>query len=231
MLDIYILTLYQKSIVFIIMNVDLGLYFMHETLNYYENNSRSLAKQYESAKVDNIHSLLLKTFPANSHLLEIGCGSGRDANFLHNNGYDIIAIDGSKEMIAEAKRCHPELTGKLKTVIIPDQLHFELSSFDGVYSIATLMHLDKDEINQTLEKIAMILKTNGKFLFSVSLQRGDVDDQGKDKKGRYFTSMSELGWVSCCERYKLKLKHSEIMGDGLDRDDIAWLTCIVEKGE
>ena len=212
------------------MSVNFGLYYMHETLNYYKNNSRSLVKQYESAKVDNIHSLLLKTFPPNSYLLEIGCGSGRDANFLHNNDYDIIAIDGSKEMIAEAKRCHPELTDKLKIAIIPDQLYFELSSFDGVYSIATLMHLDKDEIDQTLEKIAMILKTNGKFLFSVPLQRDDVDDQGKDNKGRYFTSMHELDWIRCCEKYALKFKYSEITDDGLDRNGIVWLTCVVEKG-
>lgn len=204
---------------------------MHKTLDYYENNSSNLAKRYESAKVDNIHMLLLKTFPTNSHLLEIGCGSGRDADFLYNKGYDIIAIDGSKEMITEAKQCHPELIGKLKTVIIPDQLHFESSSFDGVYSIATMMHLDKDEINCTFEKIAMMLKTNGKFLFSVSLQRDDVDDQGKDEKGRYFTKMSELEWIECCEKYELKFKYSEITGDGLDRDDIVWLTCVVEKGE
>jgi len=204
---------------------------MHKTLVYYKNHAKTLAKKYESAQVNHIHELLLNTFNPQSSLLEIGCGSGRDANFLQNNGYKIIAIDGSKEMITEAKRYHPELTGKLKTVIIPDQLHFEPSSFDGVYSIATLMHLNQDEIDQTLEKIAMILKANGKFLFSVPLQRDDVDDQGKDNKGRYFTSMHELEWIRCCEEYALKFKYSEITDDGLDRNGIVWLTCIVEKGE
>ena len=204
---------------------------MHKTLAYYKNHAKTLAKEYESAQVAHIHELLLNTFTPRSSLLEIGCGSGRDANFLHNNGYNIIAIDGSKEMIVEAKQCHPELTGKLKTMIIPDQLHFEPSSFDGVYSIATLMHLNQDEIDQTLEKITMILKANGRFLFSVPLQRNDIDDQGKDKKGRYFTSMHKLEWIRCCEKYALKFKHSEITEDGLDRNGIVWLSCVVEKGE
>ena len=202
---------------------------MHKTLSYYENNAKDLSKRYESAKVDNIHALLLNTFPPKSYLLEIGCGSGRDASFMYKNGYNILAIDGSREMIAEAKRCHPELAGRLEVIKIPNELCFEPASFDGVYSIATLMHLDKSEIDQTIEKVVTILKTNGKFFFSVSIQRDDVDDQGKDEKGRNFTTMSELEWVKCCEKYGLQLEHSEITADGLDRDGIVWLTCVVEK--
>ena len=77
---------------------------MHKTLSYYENNAKDLSQRYESANVENIHSLLLKTFPSKSYLLEISCGSGRDTAFMYQNGYDIFAIDGSKEMIAEATR-------------------------------------------------------------------------------------------------------------------------------
>ncbi len=204
---------------------------MHKTLSYYENNAKHLSQRYESANVDNIHALLLKTFPSKSYLLEIGCGSGRDAAFMHGNGYDVLAIDGSREMIAEAKRCHPELVGRLEVIKIPDELHFELSSFDGVYCIATLMHLDKSEIDQTIEKVAMILKAGSKFLFSVSVQRDDLDDHGKDEKGRHFTTMTEFEWIKCCEKYGLQLEHSEITSDGLDRDGIVWLTCVVGKGE
>ena len=205
---------------------------MQATLNYYENNAKDLSQRYESAKMDNIHTLLLKTFPPKSYLLEIGCGSGRDASFMHQNGYDVLAVDGSREMIAEAERCHPELAGSLEVIKIPDDLHCEPSFFDGVYCIATLMHLDKSAIDHTIEKIAMILKAGSKFLFSVSVQRDDLDDQGKDEKGRHFTSMSamsELEWVRCCEKYGLLFEHSEITADGLDRDGIIWLTCVVRK--
>ena len=204
---------------------------MHKTLSYYENNAKHLSQRYESAKVDHIHSLLLNTFPPKSYLLEIGCGSGRDASFMYQKGYDILAIDGSREMIAEAKKCHPELAGSLEVIKIPDELHFEPSSFDGVYCIATLMHLDKSAIDQTIEKVAMILKAGSKFLFSVSVQRDDLDDQGKDEKGRHFTTMSELEWVRCCEKHGLQFEYSEITRDGLDRDGIVWLTCIVRKEE
>jgi len=202
---------------------------MHKTLLYYENNAKHLSQRYESAKVEHIHKLLIKTFPFKSHLLEIGCGSGRDAGFMHQNGYDVLAIDGSRKMIAEAKRCHPKLVDKLEVIKIPDELNFEPFSFNGVYSIATLMHLNKDEIDQTIKKVANILGIGSKFLFSVSIQRDDVDAQGKDEKGRYFTNMSELEWVRCCEEHGLQFEHSEISSDGLDRSGIVWLSCIVRK--
>lgn len=204
---------------------------MHKTQSYYEKNAKYLSQRYESANVDNIHALLLNAFPLKSYLLEIGCGSGRDASFMSHNGYDIVAIDSSREMISEAKRCHPELVDRLEVLKIPDELHFEPSSFDGIYSIATLMHLDKNLIDQTIEKIAMILKAGSKFLFSVSVQRDDVNHHGIDEKGRYFTTMTEREWIICCKKHGLKLEHSEITGDGLDRDGIIWLTCIVRKEE
>lgn len=204
---------------------------MNKTLYYYEDNAKYLSQRYESANVDNIHTLLLNTFPLKSHLLEIGCGSGRDAGFMYQNGYDVIAMDGSREMIAEAELCHPELIDNFEVLKIPDELHFESYSFDGVYSISTLMHLDKSSIDKTIEKVAMILKPGGKFFFSVSIQRDDVNVHGEDEKGRYFTTMSESEWIACCEKCGLQLEHSEITGDGLGRDGIVWLTCIVRKGE
>ena len=202
---------------------------MNKTLAYYEDNAKQLSQRYESAQVDTIHALLLNTFSSNAHLLEVGCGSGRDASFMHQSGYDVLAIDGSMEMIAEAKQHHSELADKLEVIKVPDELHFAPSYFDGVYSIATLMHLSKDEIDITIEQVAMILNPGGKFLFSVSIQRDDVDTQGKDENGRHFTSMSEIEWISCCETHGLLLEHAEKTTDGLDRDGIVWLTCIVRK--
>ncbi len=202
---------------------------MHKTFSYYENNAKELSRRYESANMDNIHALLKSTFPAKSSLLEIGCGSGRDASFMYRGRYDILAIDGSREMIAEAKRLHPELAKRLQAVMIPDKLYFEPSSFDGIYSIATLMHLEEDAIDHTIGKISTILKSGGKFFFSVSIQRDDVNAQGKDEKGRHFTTMSADEWIACCEKYGLQLEHTEITDDGLDRDGIVWLTCVMKK--
>ena len=97
---------------------------INATINYYKKNAKDLAKRYESANVDKVQQLLLEVFAKNSHLLEIGCGSGRDANFMIENNYKITAIDASKEMITEAKKIHPLLKNSLHVVTIPDELSF-----------------------------------------------------------------------------------------------------------
>jgi len=202
---------------------------MNPTLSYYEKNASNLSKRYESADVTTIHQTLLKTFSPNSKLLEIGCGSGRDANFMLEQGYNLTAIDGSQKMIDEAKMIHPTLEPHLFTMQLPHGLDFESNSFDGIYSIATLMHLTKEGIYQTIKNIHTLLKEKGKFLFSISIERDDTNQKNRDPHQRLFTSFSQREWVNICKNYGLKHLHTEVTKDGLNRSGIVWLTCIVEK--
>jgi len=202
---------------------------MNNTIEYYKNNAKLLVKRYESADVKNIQKLLLEVFSKNSSLLEIGCGSGRDANFMIENNYKLTAIDASKEMILEAKKIHPLLENSLHVVTIPDELSFNTNSFDGIYSIATLMHLEEKEIKKTIQKIYDMLKGNGIFLFSVSIQRDDIDKNFKDSKGRHFTTIPKDRWLDMCNDIGFKTIKTVVTNDGLNRDGIIWLTCIMEK--
>ncbi len=202
---------------------------MNDTLSYYETNASQLAKRYESAKVEALHTLLTNTFPKNSKLLEIGCGSGRDTKFMMERGYQVTAIDGSKEMINEAKKIHHTLTPYLFVKQLPYGLDFQENLFDGVYSIATLMHLTKEEISQTIKNVHTLLKEKGKFLFSVSIERDDTDQNNRDSHQRLFTSFSQREWVTICKNYGLNHLHTEVTTDGLNRSGIVWLTCVVEK--
>lgn len=202
---------------------------MNSTLSYYEENASNLSKRYESADVTTIHERLLKTFTSNSKLLEIGCGSGRDADFMLKKGYRLTAIDGSEKMINEAKNIHPTLEPHLFVMRLPHGLDFKPHSFDGVYSIATLMHLTKEDIYQTIKNIHTLLKEKGKFLFSVSIERDDTNQNNRDPHQRLFTSFSQREWVTICKNYGLKHLHTEVTTDGLNRSGIVWLTCIVEK--
>ena len=100
-----------------------------------------------------------------------------------------IAIDGSKNMIEEAKKIHPELSEKLFHKTLPNNLDFD-KKFDGIYSIATLMHLSEKDLRKTILKIYDLLNQNGKLFMSVSLFRDDVDENGFDDKGRFFLVFS-----------------------------------------
>lgn len=198
------------------------------TINYYEQNSSNLSSRYESADVFEIHKLLLQTFDKNSELLEIGCGSGRDASFMSKNDFNITAIDGSINMIKEAKNIHPELFKKLFHKTLPNDLEFD-KKFDGIYSIATLMHLSKNDLKITMSKIYNLLNQNGKFLMSVSLFRDDINKNGFDDKGRFFLVLNFDEWVNLLENIGFKILKTKTNADGLDRNGIQWLTLVAKK--
>jgi len=200
----------------------------NNTINYYEECANSLSTRYESADVSEVQELLLQTFAQNSHILEIGCGSGRDASFMVKNSYDVTAVDGSKNMIEEARKIHSELTDKLLCRTLPDDLEFNIK-FDGIYSIATLMHLPKEHLKRAISNIYNLLNQNGKFFMSVSLFRDDIEDNGFDKKGRFFLVLSLEEWINICKKVGFKVLKSKINKDGLNRSGIEWLTLVANK--
>ena len=210
------------------MKKDVLLKMQVNTISYYEENAKSLISRYESADINEVQELLLQIFEPNSKLLEIGCGSGRDASFMIKNNFDVIAIDGSKNMIEEAKKIHPELSEKLLHKTLPSNLDFN-KTFDGIYSIATLMHLSKIDLEKTISKIYDLLNQNGKFLMSVSLFRDDIDENGFDDKGRYFLVLSFDKWISLLENIGFTILETQTNVDGLGRGGIEWLTLVAQK--
>ena len=201
---------------------------MTDTLNYYETDSKNLSFRYENADVSEVQKLLLQTFEKKSKLFEIGCGSGRDASFMTKNDFYVTAIDGSKNMIEEAKKIHPELSQKLFHKTLPNDLEFN-QTFDGIYSIATLMHLSENDLKNTLSKIYNLLNENGKFLMSVSLFRDDIDESGFDDKGRFFLVLSFETWINLLENVGFKILDTKTNNDGLGRGGIEWLTFVAQK--
>lgn len=82
------------------------------TASYYDKSAPSLASRYEMANMNYTHRNLLRHLPEGGKILEIGCGSGRDAAFLLNHGFNVTAIDASSEMLSTAIAHHPELAGR-----------------------------------------------------------------------------------------------------------------------
>ena len=77
-------------------------------------------------------------------ILEIGCGEGRDAVPLLNQGYDLLATDASEEAIRFCKEKAPQYSAKFQVLdCITEKLD---ERFDFIYAVAVLHMLvdDKD---------------------------------------------------------------------------------------
>lgn len=199
------------------------------TLDYYNQNSLSVAERYESAEVIQLHDFLSAGLKPGGRLLELGCGSGRDAAFMVRQGFKVLATDGSPSMVEQAKHHHPELVGHVVHLKLPGGLSNELGKFDGIYAVAVLMHLCVKEIENTISAVNTLLIPKGRFVFSVPVLRDDAVTKEFDSKGRRFTALSQNGWKDLCRQHNLQIIRTMICQDGLGRGGIVWMNCLAEK--
>lgn len=200
------------------------------TLRHYQQHAAELARSYESADVAEIHQRLCRAFPPGAQLLELGGGSGRDAAAMLAAGFEVTLSDGSPAMLEQAEKLHPELRGRTLLHRCPAPLPLEHGTLDGVYALAMLMHLPREQIDPTIAEVARVLKPGGRLVLSVPFARDDiVSDDGRDAGGRRFTSLAPEQWAGICAGQGLQLQQSEQCPDGLGRQGISWVSMLLEN--
>ncbi|WP_237738267.1 MULTISPECIES: class I SAM-dependent methyltransferase [unclassified Caldicellulosiruptor] len=81
---------------------------MDQTIKYYDENAIEFFMNTKDANMENLCKLFLKYIPEGGKILDLGCGSGRDTKYFLEKGYDVVAVDGSIEMV----KLSTEYTGK-----------------------------------------------------------------------------------------------------------------------
>lgn len=75
-------------------------------------------------------------------LLEVGCGEGRDAFFLLEQGYRLLATDVSGEAVSWCRKCKPSFAGQFQKLdCLKDKLP---GRFRFIYAVAVLHMLVQD---------------------------------------------------------------------------------------
>lgn len=106
---------------------------------------------------------------------------------------------------------------------------FYEEEFDGVYAMASLLHIPKNEIVDVLEKIKKSMKQEGVFLLTVK----QGDSESFDEMRRYFSYYSIDELKELLEEVGFSQVSFNINGDLLNRSDTSWITatCIKPKLE
>ena len=92
---------------------------------------------------------------------DIGCGPGYVTQHLHDLGVDAFGIDLSPEMIALARRDHPELrfeVGTMTDLDLPDH------SVAGVLAFWSVIHVPDDAVPTVFEQFRRALRPGGALL-------------------------------------------------------------------
>jgi SAM-dependent methyltransferase len=95
----------------------------------------------------------------NGELLELGCGTGYDSNYLHTRGFNVTAIDLSQDAIDIAKQRNNSIN-----FIVGDFFSdLPTKQFDVIYDRGFL-HNQKHRLQEIFEKLNSITSKNGKII-------------------------------------------------------------------
>lgn len=103
-------------------------------------------------------------------VLELGCGTGTMTGLLAQKGYDMIGVDNSEEMLAEAMKKKME-TGQDILYLLQDMQEFELyGTVRAVVSVCDSLNYitDREELLQVFRLVNNYLDPQGIFLFDMN---------------------------------------------------------------
>jgi ubiquinone/menaquinone biosynthesis C-methylase UbiE len=194
-----------------------------QTLAQYNSNAKLYADQYDNYKPEDQNKLILTYFIENEPTADIGCGSGRDTNFLHENGFPTIGFDASTGMLEVAKERYSHI--EFNPCMLPELDEIKDEQFANILCSAVLMHLPSDKLELACDNLYRILKPGGILLTSF---RSSRDTTARESDGRLYSSISGSAFLRYFEHIGASLLYKDEIEDD-KREHVSWMTFIFEK--
>jgi SAM-dependent methyltransferase len=187
------------------------------TVASYEGYARDYAKLIDVVPPADVQCALRRLaamVPAGGAVLEIGSGTGRDADFLEYMGVAVHRTDATQAFMRMQ-------TARGKQV---DRLNLLTDSMggphDAVLALCVLIHIDGQHTGMALGKIACALRPAGAFLISVR------EGEGESRGPFQMTYWSHAGFAAQLEAAGLRVEFSERR---VEPDGEVWLTFLGRK--
>lgn len=194
-----------------------------KNLETYNKSAVELAKYFAGigARTKDINRAFSFVKTKNPKVVEVGCGDGRDAEEITRLTMNYVGFDPSIGLLDIAKKRLPKTKFELNNAI-----NFEYpNGLDVIFSFASLLHSDKDELAQVLKKAAKSLKQGGVFYISLkympSYQSAIKKDRFGERQFYFYTPelLQELAGTAYEAVYSEKQKHGSTK----------WFTIMLKK--
>src|SRR5579864_8513390 len=91
------------------------------TLDYYDAHALEYFESTAGLDLHELYEPFLRELPPRAHILDAGCGSGRDTKAFLDRGYRVTSIDGSPALAHLATK----FTGQFCTVLPFQEMQFQ----------------------------------------------------------------------------------------------------------
>jgi SAM-dependent methyltransferase len=190
---------------------------VNSTLDDYEKNAQQFIQDTLNKNMDLQYASFEKYLQKSSHILDAGCGSGRDSLYFKSRGHRCTAFDTSKKMCDFASK----LLGQKVLQLSFEALEFE-DEFDAVWASASLLHVPKDQMLSNIKRLSMALKPEGVIYTSFKLGETELL-----KGERLFNSYTKKSFQKLIDLTCFRMQESFILEDSRpDKKGEYWLNCI-----
>ena len=191
-----------------------------ETLAFYEREAQAYAGQAGEPS-RHLAPFLDRLRPA-ARILELGCGSGRDAAVMIARGFEVEATDGSPALALQAEG----RIGRPVRVMLFEALDAQ-EAYDAVWANASLLHIPQDALAGVLGRVHRALRAGGDFWATYKAGEGG----GRDRLGRYFNypdpARPRAAYAEAGAWSGLEIETGD--GGGYDGQPTRWLLVMATK--
>lgn len=197
-------------------------------LDYYKDNANTLFTRYQELDSEVVHTPWKKLLPDQPGLAcDIGAGSGRDACWLADTGWDVVAVEPCRELLERGEQLTGTQHFKSGGVIwlidkLPNlnKLHALDQRFQLILISAVWMHLAPNQYTLAMRIVSDLLAPDG--LLVISLRHGP------DEANRFHPiSANEL--IQQAQQRTLLLELCKKNTSDSYRQEITWDTLVFRR--
>lgn len=205
---------------------------MNQTISYYDKNAEEFCRATRDSDMSFCRDKFLylleqknhigvnQSDKSNIHILDAGCGSGRDAKAFLDAGYQVTALDASRKICEEAGK----LLKQEVLCIEFGKLQF-WQEFDGIWACASLLHVSYTEIDKVLKRFWDALKDEGILYASFKYGRGMRIDKDRVFYDYEETALENLMIDNCFLAEDIFVTQDVRK----DREKEQWINVLAEK--
>lgn len=191
--------------------------FMND--KYYKENFESFINNTKDSDMSKLYSFFEKYLKPGYKVLDLGFGSARDILYFKKR-YEVYGIDPVEEFVTRAK-----LLG-INNVYQEDVLTMNfINDFNAIWACASLLHVNKNDLNIAFKKCSNALKEQG--IMYASFKYGEFDGINNS---RYFIYLKEDTIINYLENTGFKIVEILVTNDVREgRENEKWLNVVLQK--
>ncbi|MFN2328204.1 MAG: methyltransferase domain-containing protein [Chromatocurvus sp.] len=192
--------------------------------DFYDTHAPKLSADYNAMRPEDVHAAWLPLLHDQTpgFACDIGAGSGRDANWLAEKGWDVIAVEPSAGMRAQGEASsHPNVTWLDDSLPELRKLRAMGHRFDLILLSAVWMHVAPGSRERAFRSVTELLKPGGTLV--ITLRHGSDEDENR-RRGFHPVSAEEL--EHCARQRALVVTRRERWPDTAGRKHVSWETVV-----